>query len=467
MHENQEVRMFFYIYPISMNPQIMNTTQNIVKLGMLLSAILFFGCDSNTLDSENLGYTEVLPWHGGKKLAVSITYDDGTLNQFRKAIPIMNDLGMYGTLFINTGEIPGSQYPAKYLGRDILEITSETEKTKTTEENLFERATAIRFVDMEGAVAYHDQAGALFERGRVEEACALIDKGYSEIREKNVRQLKTPKIIDGEMIDWEEIKKYADQGHEFGVHTISHPRLAVLDEENLMYELMKCKEDIEANLGKDHTFSAECPFGTENERVMEYALKEFPALRNRMPEAYLHEINRSGNFDPNYTEKAYTQWQRGPLSKTSLTEKKSWIDQSLQSLNNPWLVLVYHGIDGIGWEPQSSDSIKAYFQYIHDLEEDIWVGTFGEVTKYMREKMAAVVRVTASQDNIEVELTHDLGPLYDFPLTLKTYVSGDWEKIKVKQGNDVVEVNALKDENGSYILYQALANKYKVLISNN
>ncbi|MDO9554767.1 polysaccharide deacetylase family protein [Rhodonellum sp.] len=444
----------------------MTKTQNFLKLGAMLSAGLFFGCDSNTIDSQNIGKTEVLPWHEGKKLAVSITYDDGTLNQFRKAIPIMNDLGMHGTIFINTGEIPGAQYSAKYIGRDILEIIAETSKSKTTEENLFERATAIRFVDLEGAVAYHDQAGALFERGRVEEACALIDKGYSEIRVKNIRQLKTPQIIDGEMIDWEEIKKYADQGHEFGVHTISHPRLAVLDEENLMYELMKCKEDIEANLGMEHTFSAECPFGTENERVMAFALKEFPALRNRMPESYLHEINRSGDFDPTYNEKEYTQWQRGPLSKTTLAEKKSWIDRSLQSANTPWLVLVYHGIDGIGWEPQSSDSIRAYFQYIHDLEEDIWVGTFGDVTKYMREKMASKVTVTPGQDEIQVELTHDLGELYDFPLTLKTYVSEDWEKTQVKQGNDVQELNVLKDKNGSYILYQAFVNKDKILISN-
>ena len=47
--------------------------------------------------------------------------------------------------------------------------------------------------------------------------------------------------------------------------------------------------DIEKNLGKRQTFSAECPYGTENDRVMEYAHKIFPALRNRMPEPWLEE----------------------------------------------------------------------------------------------------------------------------------------------------------------------------------
>ncbi|MDX5479999.1 MAG: polysaccharide deacetylase family protein, partial [Cyclobacteriaceae bacterium] len=51
--------------------------------------------------------TDILKWKDGKKAAVSLTYDDGTLNQFRVALPIMEEFDMRGTFYINTGEIPG------------------------------------------------------------------------------------------------------------------------------------------------------------------------------------------------------------------------------------------------------------------------------------------------------------------------------------------------------------------------
>jgi len=36
----------------------------------------------------------------------------------------------------------------------------------------------------------------------------------------------------------------------------------------MLYELEKSKEDIISHMGAEFTFSAECPFGTEDERVM-------------------------------------------------------------------------------------------------------------------------------------------------------------------------------------------------------
>jgi len=40
--------------------------------------------------------TEVLKWKDGKSTCVSITYDDGSINQFKIAMPIMDRLGLPG-----------------------------------------------------------------------------------------------------------------------------------------------------------------------------------------------------------------------------------------------------------------------------------------------------------------------------------------------------------------------------------
>jgi peptidoglycan/xylan/chitin deacetylase (PgdA/CDA1 family) len=428
----------------------------------LSGLILLFACSGN---KDHYGETEITKWKGNKPAAISITYDDASINQFRQALPIMDTLGFKGTFFINTADIPGSQLPPKFIGRPLGEIIRETANTPTNESNLFERASALRFLDMDNAVELHNQAGSLYEQDKLAESYKVVDDAYTLIRRKKSTSEKRPVLLQPPFITWPEIKTFAVNGHEFGSHTISHPRLAVLDEQNLLYEMEKCKEEIKNQLGDEHTFSAECPFGTENERVMEYAYKIHPALRNRMPEPYLVELNRGNSHTPGEYQREYIQWQRGPLKKTSVDLMNSWVD-TLLTHNNVWLVLTFHGIDGIGWEAKPHEELKEFFSYIKKYEDKIWVATFGEATKYMRERMNTSTNVEKQSNKILVNLNHNLDKdHYNVPLTLKTYVSPDWKEILVRQGNESVTYAALTDEDGNYIVYEALPNGGAVELS--
>src|SRR5690606_34117412 len=133
---------------------------------------------------------------------------------------------------------------------------------------------------------------------------------------------------------WEQYKAYSAQGHEIASHTVTHPRLAALDEVNLMYELEQSKADLLKFIGPESTFSAEGPYGTENERVMEYAHTVYPALRNRMPEDWLEEINRGSKMTPGQSTKEYVQWQRGPVTRIDIHQMKAWVDTVMTHDNN-------------------------------------------------------------------------------------------------------------------------------------
>jgi hypothetical protein len=184
-----------------------------------------------------------------------------------------------------------------------------------------------------------------------------------------------------------------------------------------------------------------------------------------MPEPWMQEINRGYKEQPGESDKEYVQWQRGPLSKTPMPLMKSWVDTSLAH-DNIWLVLVFHGIEGIGWEPTPAQKLEEYFQYIQSKENDIWVATFGDVTRYVRERMNAKIKTHEGNDAITVTLTHTLNPeMYNLPLTLKTYVSPEWKQVTVKQDNKTQEVATAKDSKGSYVLYQARPNKGIITIS--
>lgn len=107
------------------------------KLYVVLA--LFFLNFSCSEKEPPFGKTEISRWQDDKPAAISLTYDDGSVNQFREALPIMNRLGLPATFYIVTGELPASKYRAKFIGRPVEEIIRETKKIPTSQVNFFER----------------------------------------------------------------------------------------------------------------------------------------------------------------------------------------------------------------------------------------------------------------------------------------------------------------------------------------
>jgi peptidoglycan/xylan/chitin deacetylase (PgdA/CDA1 family) len=432
------------------------------KLLLTLASILFAFPHTGT---DIVGQTEITTWQDDKAAAISLTFDDGSPNQFSAALPILNELSIPATFFIITGDVKGSLYHGKFIGRPVTDIIKGTADTLTNKDNFFERASAIGFLGYKGTLAYHTDAGTLYEEGKVNEAYHLIDSAYKKVRNHEFVQAGS-NDEEKKNLTWPAIKKYAAQGHEFASHTVTHPRLAVLTEPTIIYELEKSKEEIRNQLGTRYTFSGECPYGTEDERVMSYAYKVYPALRNRMPEKFLGELNRSSKATPGTLHNEYVQWQRGATTKTPLPLMESWVD-TVASHNNNWLVLVFHGVDGIGYEALPHELLREYFEYIKKHQDKLWISTFGDVTKYMRERMNAIEITHQKENKIIVDLNHALDKsMYDLPLTLRTYIPADWKKVWIKQGNKTQEITAGRNDKGTFVLYQLQPNHGSAELSN-
>jgi len=427
--------------------------QTLIVLAGLTGLAAQFGCGREDLR------TEIVKWQDGKAAAVSLTYDDNSANQFRVAVPLMRRFDFPATFHVITGEIEGSRYQGAFIGRPIQDVVRETARIATGPDNFFERASAIGRLGLNGGFDYHLRAGELFEDGKINEAYRLIDEAFAKVRAGLLRPEPVSQAGPGDhRLNWDDLKALATQGFEFSSHTITHPRLAVLDDANLDYELEKSREDILDHLGPKHAFTIECPFGTEDERVVRHALALYPASRNRLPEPFLEELDRSSDKDPAISSKEYVQWQRGALTATPMSQMKGWVD-TVAGRDNIWLVLVFHGVDGIGWEPKTGAELEEYFGYIKSLESRVWVATFQDVTKYMRERMAARVTTVRKGKTIEVDLRHDLSAeIYDLPLTLKTSVPSGWKTVEVRQGDRTSIVRSTRATRDGYVIYQAHPN---------
>jgi len=126
--------------------------------GLLLSV--------SRVTSAQTGATEITKWQHGKTAAISLTYDDGSINQFRVAVPIMDRFGFPATFFIITSQIPSSQYQGTFIGRPTKTILEETAKTPTNKDNFFERASAIPYLGYSGTASFQTQAGEVYDEAR-------------------------------------------------------------------------------------------------------------------------------------------------------------------------------------------------------------------------------------------------------------------------------------------------------------
>src|SRR5580765_3377420 len=90
--------------------------------------------------------TEITKWQDGKAAAVAITYDDSTINQFRIALPMMNERGLVATFFVITGQIPGSKNMPTFVGRPIMTILGESAMVPTNKDNVYERTSMISYL---------------------------------------------------------------------------------------------------------------------------------------------------------------------------------------------------------------------------------------------------------------------------------------------------------------------------------
>ncbi|MDR3712640.1 MAG: polysaccharide deacetylase family protein [Puia sp.] len=437
-----------------MNPILTRPGQR----GWLSSALVL--SLSLTLCKAQTAPTSITEWQYGKNGAISITYDDASRHQFTRALPLMERLKLPATFFVITGPIKGSRYQGKFVGRPVQEIITESATIPTDEHNFLERCSAAGYLGYQGTISYHTRSGSLYSSGKKQEAFHLMDGLYAKVRHGDFPQGYEPCPEYKEAIgsSWDDFRKDVAEGYEIASHSVTHATMPGMDEANIRYELEKSREEIRAQLGDRYTFSAEVPYGYEDDRVMQIAYKIYPALRNRMPESFLKEIDRAGRQQPHPTDKDYIQWQRGPLHNTPLDLMKSWVDSTCAG-KDLWLVLVFHGIDSLGWEWTSIPKLGEYFNYIKGRENQLWIATFGDVTKYMREREHADLRVEEKTGAIGIYLTHPLDPvMYDLPLTLKTYIPSSWNKVSVTQGATTIEPDLQRDEKGRYVLYQLKPN---------
>lgn len=132
---------------------------------------------------------------------------------------------------------------------------------------------------------------------------------------------------------------------------------------------------------------------------------------------------------------------------------QSWLETSL-TRDNVWLVLVFHGVHGVGWEPKLGLELRQYF-VISSRRAELWVAPVREVVQYFRQRMSARVTGWMVRDRLRVLLSCPLDhAFYDHALTLQTRVPDRWNTVLVRQGDLVQSAGVLRTAQGVWARFE-------------
>ncbi|MBN2234565.1 MAG: polysaccharide deacetylase family protein [Opitutales bacterium] len=263
---------------------------------------------------------------------------------------------------------------------------------------------------------------------------------------------------------WAIFQEMADEGHEIGSHTVTHPRLTTLQMGNaetpgtLLYELIESKNLIEQRIpAAVPCITFAYPYVDRNDTVDEAVSRIYLSARGG---------GQGGNdaTNPvwmNLTSPAIMHDQPRSLLSQDIHELYGQLEMIHQSiLKGEWHILMLHEIvpqaeipDAIAqgsWEPVSTEAFTILCQWMETRAKagDIWVDTMGNLTRYVRERNDTRTQVlSANDDTLVFTLNNELDDsVFNYPLTVLVSVPDGWTHASVIQGEH--QQNCVVDTTG-------------------
>ncbi len=179
--------------------------------------------------------------------AVVVTFDDGYADNYQAAKEILDPLGIRGVFYVTGDCVEKQRLPWPSLVRYAF-LASKNE-------NWFEADGKA------WPLSSTEQRLQAFERAS--EYCSkLSGSPQDEFVESIQHELETepPRPSQRLMMTWEEVRGLARLGHTVGSHTMTHPNLAYVSENDARAELLEAKRKLEQELAAPIIhFSYPCP----------------------------------------------------------------------------------------------------------------------------------------------------------------------------------------------------------------
>ena len=191
-----------------------------------------------TRNFDVIGVRDLAGWEQRRGRFVMITFDDGYLDNYEAAYPILRAYGVPGVFFLTSGFLDGRQS----AWWDEIAWMVRTSRRP--------RLAANSWTIAELSLPDGNRQPALVRLLRIYKS--LPGRRTQEFLTFLADALGTGRAPEssGVWMGWSHVREMHSYGMEFGGHTVTHPVLANLGRSEQEYEIRECRLRIEAELGR-------------------------------------------------------------------------------------------------------------------------------------------------------------------------------------------------------------------------
>jgi len=189
------------------------------------------------------------------KRSVVVTFDDGYADNFEVAMPILNQFAVPATFYVTVDCVENKRLPwpsrLRFAFRRTKQISWNDSKTDSKTDSNSKSWNLSSPLNREEAFL-----------AACNSCCQLSGAAQEEFVRRIEHELQTslPAESGSLMMSYDQLQKLAGHGHIVGSHTMTHPNMAQLKEDDAQRELAESKQQLESRLGASiKHFSYPCP----------------------------------------------------------------------------------------------------------------------------------------------------------------------------------------------------------------
>ena len=186
--------------------------------------------------------------------AVAITFDDGYRSVYENAFPILNRRKLPATLYLITNAV----------GNEEMVWVNELNHALRAEPQSTRKIIA-KYFDVSKMNSAHD----IISNCRLNYEASKIANVLQALREQSGKPIADHAREALLYVNWDEVAEMEDNAITFGNHTMTHPNMERLDEDEQRREIIGAHEKLLTRLKRVHSFAH--PFGHRGSKAAEIA----------------------------------------------------------------------------------------------------------------------------------------------------------------------------------------------------
>jgi oligosaccharide reducing-end xylanase len=260
------------------------------------------------------------------------------------------------------------------------------------------------------------------------------------------------------VVDWlgDKLANYSGPfkaGHEIASHSISHSNPMKVNE--LGPSQAAIKKSVPGEMAVTIAYP-NCPSPGDNEVKKNYI------------------AGRICNGSPNgKTPSNFMQISSTIVGSSGVNTTQGLVDIAKQATSQEgWNVYLLHGMSPVNqgesnYSQTSPQALQGCLEYLDKNRDKVWVETFGNVARYIKERNAAIVKEkSSSEEKIIVTVTDNLpDTIFNFPLSIRRPMPDKWETAFATQSGKEIEDSIVTVDGKKYLVFKPVPDGGEIILS--